>query len=741
VIIKGDERQMITEKQQEKIKDILSQMTLEEKIGQLQQLGPSLVGAFEVSFEELLDMMFDGRISESEFHKLMSTAKEDLREDDVRAGKIGSFNGLYGAEKINYLQKIALEESRLGVPLIFGADIIHGMRAVYPIPLAESCAFDEKLWEETAEMSAKEATASGIHWTFAPMIDVARDARWGRISEGAGEDTYLNCVFAKAKVKGFQGDNPAQEDRLLACAKHFIAYGAAESGRDYNTTDMSMQKLHEVYLPPFKAAIDAGLASIMPSFNDVNGVPVTVNNYLLQDVLKEECGFDGLLVSDANAIAECVNHGFAENQKEAAKLAIEAGITMDMSSKSYSSYLKELVDEGKVEESYIDNAVYKVLKLKMEKGLFENPYQTNKEKEEKITLKPEFRQKSKEAALKSMVLLKNEGVLPLSKNNKIGLVGNLAESKGQMLGAWAINGRDEDCVSILEGMKANFENLTYEACIKDNKVDLNMVKNIVDQSEVIVAVVGETKEMSGEAASRADISLPIEQEELLRALVKTGKPVVAVLVNGRPLAISWVSEHIPAILEAWHGGIETGNAVAEILLGLYNPSGKLSVTFPQSSGACPCYYNHPSTGRPGGKSKFTSKYLDIPLEPVYGFGHGLSYTNYEYSDLQAEILENQLKASIIVTNTGEMAGEETVQLYIQDVVAKRVRPVRELKSFKKVTLEKGESKTVEFTLPVSELCYYDNNMKYIIEEGEFKIYMGGSLKECLETKVDLMNVQ
>jgi len=290
-------------------------------------------------------------------------------------------------------------------------------------------------------------------------------------------------------------------------------------------------------------------------------------------------------------------------------------------------------------------------------------------------------------------------------------------------------------------MKANFENLTYEACIKDNKVDLNMVKNIVDQSEVIVAVVGETKEMSGEAASRADISLPIEQEELLRALVKTGKPVVAVLVNGRPLAISWVSEHIPAILEAWHGGIETGNAVAEILLGLYNPSGKLSVTFPQSSGACPCYYNHPSTGRPGGKSKFTSKYLDIPLEPVYSFGHGLSYTSYEYSNLQAEISENQLKASIIVTNTGEMAGEETVQLYIQDVVAKRVRPVRELKSFKKVTLEKGESKTVEFTLPVSELCYYDNNMKYIIEEGEFKIYMGGSLKECLETKVDLMNVQ
>lgn len=728
---------MITAKQHESIKALLSQMTLEEKIGQLQQLGPSIVGAFEVSFEELLDMMFDGRISEAEFHKLMSTAKEDLREEDVRAGKIGSFNGLYGAEKINYLQKIALEESRLGIPLLFGADIIHGMRAVYPIPLAESCAFDEKLWEETAEMAAKEASAVGIHWTFAPMIDVARDARWGRISEGAGEDTYLNSVFAKAKVKGFQGNNPAQENRLLACAKHFIAYGAAESGRDYNTTDMSNQKLHEVYLPPFKAAIDVGVASIMPSFNDVNGVPVTVNKYLLQDVLKEECGFDGVLVSDANAIAECVNHGFAEDKKEAAKLSIEAGITVDMSSKSYSSYLKELVDEGKLEEVFIDNAVYKVLKLKMEKGLFDNPYQTNKEREENTVLKPEFREKCKEAALKSMVLLKNQGVLPLSKDKKIGLVGNLAESKEQMLGAWAISGQGGDCISILEGMKANFDNLTYESCIKDGKVDSDAVTKIANQCEVIVAVVGETKEMSGEAASRADISLPEEQEELLKALYKTGKPVVAVLVNGRPLAISWVSEHIQAILEAWHGGIETGNAVAEILQGLYNPSGKLSVTFPQSSGASPCYYNHPSTGRPGGKSKFTSKYLDIPLEPVYSFGHGLSYTRYEYSGLQAEICGEQLRSSVIVTNAGEMAGEETVQLYVQDIVAKRVRPVRELKAFKKVSLDKGESKKVDFILPISELGYYDNNMNFIVEEGKFKVYIGGSLKGCLEVEVNL----
>lgn len=728
---------MITEKQQEKIKNILSQMTLEEKIGQLQQLGPSLVGAFEVSFEELLDMMFDGRISEAEFHKLMSTAKEDLREDEIRAGKIGSFNGLYGAEKINYLQKIALEESRLGIPLLFGADIIHGMRAVFPILLAESCAFDEKLWEETAEMSAKEAAASGIHWTFAPMVDVARDARWGRISEGAGEDTYLNSVFAKAKVKGFQGNNPAEEDRLLACAKHFIAYGAAESGRDYNTTDMSMQKLHEVYLPPFKAAIDAGVSSIMPSFNDVNGVPITANNYLLNDILREECGFDGMLVSDANAIAELVNHGFAENKKIAAKQALEAGINMDMSSKSYSTYLKELVEEGSLEEEFIDKAVYKVLKLKMEKGLFENPYQTNVEKEKNTILKPEFREKSKKAALKSMVLLKNEGILPLSKDKKIGLVGNLAEAKGQMLGAWAINGRDEDCVSILEGMKERFENLLYEPCIEDNKVDLEKVKNIADNSQIIVAVVGETKEMSGEAASRADISLPDEQEELLRALHETGKPVVAVLVNGRPLAISWVAEHIPAILEAWHGGIETGNAVAEILLGLYNPSGKLSVTFPQSTGACPCYYNSPATGRPGGKSKFTSKYLDIPLEPVYSFGHGLSYTNYEYSNLNAEILGENLEVSVEVRNTGEMAGEEVVQLYIQDVLAKRVRPVRELKGFKKVTLEKDESKKIEFIISTKELGYYDNNMNYIVEEGEFKIYVGGSLKECLETEVNL----
>ncbi|GKX65766.1 glycoside hydrolase family 3 N-terminal domain-containing protein [Inconstantimicrobium mannanitabidum] len=728
---------MITEKQHEQIISLLNQMTLEEKIGQLQQLGPSLVGAFEVSFEELLDMMFDGRISEEEFHKLISTAKEDLREDDVRAGKIGSFNGLYGAEKINYLQKIAVEESRLGIPLLFGADIIHGMRTVYPIPLAESCAFDPKLWEETAEMAAKEATSSGIHWTFGPMIDVARDARWGRISEGAGEDTYLNSVFARAKVKGFQGGNPAQEDRLLACAKHFIAYGAAESGRDYNTTDISMQKLHEVYLPPFKAAIDVGVASIMPSFNDVNGVPVTANNYLLNNILKEECGFGGLLVSDANAIAELVNHGFAEDQKEASKLAIEAGMNMDMSSKSYSTYLKELVEEEKIKESLVDNTAYKVLKLKMEKGLFENPYQTNKVKEENTILKPEFREKAKEAALKSMVLLKNEDILPLSSDKKIGLVGNLAESKGQMLGAWAINGHDEDCISILEGLKAKFHKLKYEACIKDSKVDVSAVNHIAEECDVIVAVVGEIKEMSGEAASRSDISLPQEQEELLKALYETGKPVVAVLVNGRPLAISWVSEHVQAILEAWHGGIEAGNAVAEILLGLYNPSGKLSVSFPQSTGACPCYYNHPSTGRPAGKSKFTSKYLDIPSEPVYSFGYGLSYTTYEYSDLQAVIEDNQLRASITVTNAGEMDGEETVQLYIQDVAAKRVRPVRELKSFRKVTLEKGESKKVDFIIPVSELGYYDNSMNYIVEVGMFKIYAGGSLNKCLEIEVEL----
>ncbi len=425
MIIGEGEIKMISTKQQERINELIKEMTLEEKIGQLQQLGPSLVGAFDVTFEELLDMMFDGRISHEEFEKLMSTAKEDLREDEIRRGEIGSFNGIYGAEKINYLQKIAIEESRLGIPLLFGADIIHGHRSVYPIPLAESCAFDEKLWEETATMGAKEASVAGIHWTFSPMIDVARDARWGRISEGAGEDPYINSVFARAKVKGFQGDNPREEGRLLACAKHFIAYGAAEGGRDYNTTDMSLERLHEVYLPPFKAAIEADVSSIMPSFNDVNGVPVTVNKYLLKNVLKEECGFDGLLVSDANAIAECVNHGFAEDNKEAARLSIEAGINVDMSSKSYIKYLKELVEEEKLSESVINDCVYKVLKLKMEKGLFDNPYQTSKEKEERSTLTFEFREKAKEAALKSMVLLKNEGILPLRKDMKIGLIGNL----------------------------------------------------------------------------------------------------------------------------------------------------------------------------------------------------------------------------------------------------------------------------------------------------------------------------
>jgi beta-glucosidase-like glycosyl hydrolase len=711
---------------EEKIKDLLEKMTLEEKVGQLQQCGPSLVGAFEVSFSELLDMMFDGKISEAEFGRLMSTAQEDFHEEDLRAGKIGSYNGIKNAATANKLQKIAVEETRLGIPLVFGYDVIHGYRTIMPIPLAEACAWDPALWEKTARVAAKEATAAGIHMTFAPMVDVAKDARWGRVSEGAGEDAYLSSLFGMAKVKGFQSEDLSKEDAMVACVKHFAGYGAAEAGRDYNRVDMSMQRFYEEYLPPYEACIKAGARAIMPAFNDINGVPCSVNKWLLTNILREKWRFDGMTVSDANAIAECVNHGIAEDKSDASRQAIEAGMDMDMSSNSYSESLVQLVQNGVVKEEVLDRAVADVLRIKCELGLFEHPYQTSEEREKEELLKPEYRTLARETAGKSMVLLKNEGVLPLKNGTRVGVVGGLADNRGEMTGAWAIGANPEECISIVDACNVQGIDYIYTKNLEE-----------IENCDVVVVSLGETKDQSGEAASRSDITIPEEQMELLDELVKSGKPVITVLFNGRPLALGAVAEKADAILEAWYPGIEAGNAILDILFGRVNPSAKLTTTFPYASGQCPMYYSHINTGRPGGKGKFTSKYLDTPLEPVYPFGYGLSYTTYNYQDLEVVESREAFIASATITNIGEVAGEEIVQCYIRDLVAQRVRPVKQLKAFEKIKLDPGESKKISFTIPYQELGYYNNEMEYIVEEGTFEIFIGKNSEDYLSQKIVL----
>lgn len=711
----------------EKLKDLLSRMTVEEKVGQLQQCGPSLVGAFEVSFSELLDMMFDGRISQEEFGRLMSTAKQDFHEEDLRAGKVGSYNGISDVETANRLQKIAVEETRLGIPLLFGYDVIHGYRTVTPIPLGEACAWDPDLWERTARLAAKEATAGGVHMTFAPMVDVAKDARWGRISEGAGEDPVLTAAYGVAKVKGFQNGDLSRPDSMVACIKHFAAYGAGEAGRDYNRVDLSMQRLYEEYLPPFEACVKAGAKAIMPAFNDINGVPCTVNSWLLNDVLRGEWGFDGVTVSDSNAVGECVVHGFSANRAEAAEHAMESGIDIDMSSNVYVEELAALVENGTVPMEQLDRAVGQILKLKFELGLFENPYQSSAERAEKEILCPEYRALAKEAADKSLVLLKNEDILPLKQGLKIGVWGELASSRNDMLGAWSIGADGQQCVSLLDGLAARGENV----------VVLSDDLSAAAECDVILSAVGEHKDLSGEAASRACIELPEGQEDVLKQLAATGKPVVAVVFSGRPIAMPWVAEHLPAVLMAWHPGVEAGNAIADVLVGAVNPSGKLTATFPGASGQCPMYYAHINTGRPGGKSKFTSKYLDAPVEPLYPFGYGLSYTTYEYSDLKLEQGEDSLTATVSVKNTGDRAGEEIVQCYFRDLAAKRVRPMKQLVDFTKISLQPGEEKIVSFTVPYSKLGYYDMAMNYVVEPGEFDLFVGGNSRDCLSVRFEL----
>lgn len=728
----------LTQQQEVKIKELLQEMTLDEKIGQMNQESVSIVGGFDVPFEELIEMMTDGRISQEEFENIMSNAKQDYHEDDIRAGKVGSLM-VQEPEKVNELQRIAVEESRLGIPLIFGLDVIHGFRSVYPIAIAEAGSFDTELFEKTAQMAAKESRAHGVAWHFAPMIDVARDARWGRVSEGPGEDPHLVSEFARAKVRGLQNDHSTPENYVAACLKHYVAYGACESGRDYNTTSMAPYILYNNYLAPFKAAVEEGAQTVMASFNDLNGVPCTVNPFTLRKMLKETYGLQGFVVSDANAIRECVVHGIAADEPEAGIQAANAGLDMDMGTGIYRNHLKKAVESGEVSMEVIDEAVERILRVKMWLGLFDHPYVPAELIGKYEELPEENKTLARRSAEESIVLLKNEGnILPLKQDAKISLVGQLADSREEVIGAWAISWKEKDCVSIREGMESRFDSVEYFPC-GGPSMDLNEedIRKAGEYGDVIVAVVGELVSMSGEASSRADITLPGQQRELLAKLMATGKPVVAVLMNGRPLALGWEAEHVPAIVEGWHLGIQMGNAVAEVLAGDVNPSAHLAASFPAVTGQCPIYYNHPNTGRPGGKSKFTSRYLDAPFDALYPFGYGLSYTEYVFSDLNVKETDDCLNVTVYVENVGDREGTEVVQLYMRDVTASIVRPVKELKDFRRVSLRPGEKKEVAFTLKKQDMGFYNNEGEYRLESGEFRIYVGGNSRDCLEVSMTL----
>lgn len=716
---------MLTKDQEQKLQELLSKMTLAEKVGQLNHVGPSLVGTFELSLPELYNQFLSGKIDKEEFMVKMSQMKRDYHEEEVKAGKIGSYGGLCGREDVRRIQKIAVEESRLGIPVIFGHDVIHGYRTGFPIPLAEACAFDDEMWEKGARLAALEASYDGINMTYSPMVDVSKDARWGRIAESAGEDTLMNCRYGAAKVRGYQTEDPSNDTAIAACAKHFCAYGYSEGGRDYNRVEISEERLREEVLPSFKACVDEGLLSIMPSFNDINGVPSSVNKWLLRDVLRGEFGFKGLAISDANAIQECIAHGVCEDKADAAKKSLEAGMNIDMSSDSFSENLERLVEEGKVSMKDIDLAVEEVLRVKFELGLFENPYKGGEDRDNAF-LNEETRAFARKMAQKSIVLLKNENVLPLNNNVKLAVLGKYADNAGEMRGTWAINVLPEDCISLMAGLNNRGANATYYENIDD-----------VRDEEVILLTLGESSMESGEAASKASIELCDEDKALFEKALETGKKVVVVLFNGRPMVISRLKEKADGIIEAWQLGVEGGNAIADVLYGDVNPSGKLTASFPNATGECPCYYGQKPTGRPATEFKFTSKYIDIPTTHVYNFGYGLSYTTFEYSNMAVERCESSYKISVDVKNTGDRCGDEVVQCYYSDPVALRTRPSKKLVDYKKITLESGETKTVCFDVPFEKLGYYINGNEFIVENGKYVLMVGGSSDDVLTEEVVL----
>lgn len=701
---------------------VLALMTLEEKVGQLVQ--------------------YSGN---------WSTGAETWRPKEgsdelVREGKIGSFLNVVGAEQTKKIQKIAVEESRLKIPLIFGLDVIHGYRSTFPVPIGEASTWNPELIEKSARMQAVEASSAGIHWTFNPMVDIARDPRWGRIMEGSGEDPYLGSMMAAARVRGYQGDDLSANNTILACVKHYAGYGGAEGGRDYNSVDMSERNFRDFYLPPYKAAVEAGAGSLMASFNEIGGVPSSASKFLLTKILRDEWKTDAFVVSDWNSIGELIPHGAAKDLKQAAELGINATVDMDMEANAYYRHLADLVNEGKVNIKIVDAAVQRVLLAKFKLGLFDDPFKySDADHEKKTIMSKKIVDATREVARESLVLLKNDNnILPLQKNLlNIAVVGPLANADEDLLGGWSALGNKDDVETILDGIKTKLDGTAKVAFAEGCKItgsDKNGFDEAIEtaeSSDVVVAVVGEHRNMSGEANSRASLDLPGVQEDLIKELHKTGKPIIVVLLNGRPLTIPWLQENVSAIIEAWYPGISGGGVIADVLFGDYNPNGKLPVTFPLHVGQVPIYYNHKNTGRPyDPENHYTSYYMDLENTPLYPFGYGLSYTTFEYSDLRLE--KNQikkdesLKAAVKVTNTGRYEGKEIVQLYIRDFVGSVTRPVKELKNFSKISLKPGETKTVEFVITPGKLKFHDINMNYVVEPGDFKVYVGTNSVDVME---------
>ena len=712
----------------QKVTELMAKMTLEEKIGQLNQYNDDITATGPVT-------------------------KDADKAGQVRAGKLGSILNAIGAKNTKNWQDQAMQ-SRLKIPLLFGQDVIHGFRTTFPIPLGETATWDMNLIEKSARIAATEASAYGIHWTFAPMVDIGRDPRWGRVMEGAGEDTYLGTLVGKARVKGFQGNGLGNKDAVMACAKHFAAYGAAVGGRDYNSVDMSLRQLHETYLPPFKAVSDMGVATFMNSFNDINGIPATGNKYLQRDLLKGAWNFQGFVVSDWGSIGEMIPHGFAKDNKDAALKAIIAGSDMDMESRSYINHLAELVKEGKVDIQLVDDAVRRILTKKYELGLFDDPYRFINEKREKEQANnPEHRKFAREIGAKSIVLLKNENqLLPLSPTTKkVAIIGPFAKATVENHGFWSIAFPDDSqrIVTQFDGIKAQLDKnseLLYAKGCNANDNDKSMFAEAVEtakKADVVIMTLGEGHAMSGEAKSRSNIHFSGVQEDLLKEIAKTGKPIILMINAGRPLVFDWASENIPTIVYTWWLGTEAGNSIADVLFGKINPGGKLPMTFPRTEGQIPIYYNHYNTGRPAKNNtdrNYVSAYIDLDNDPAYPFGFGLSYTTFQYSDVNVSATQlkgNQtLTASVTLTNSGNYDGEEVVQLYIRDLVGKVVRPVKELKGFQKIFLKKGESKTVSFNITPEDLKFYDDELNFDWESGEFDIMIGTNSAQVQTKRVN-----
>lgn len=724
-----------------KIEALLKQMTLEEKIGQMNQY----TGFWEVTGPAPKD------------------GDAQKKYEQLRKGLVGSMLNVNGAAATREVQKIAVEQSRLKIPLIIGYDVIHGYKTMFPIPLGEAASWDLNAIERSARIAATETAASGVHWTFAPMVDVTRDARWGRVMEGAGEDPYLGSLIAAARVRGFQGSDLSAENTIAACAKHFAGYGFSESGRDYNTVDISNHTLHNMVLPPFKAAEEAGVATFMNSFNEMEGIPATGSAYLQREILKKQWGFDGFVVSDWNSIGEMVNHGYATDNKDAARLAALAGSDMDMETRGFVEYLPELVRNKVVPEALIDDAVRRILRIKFRLGLFDDPYRyCNEEREKQVLSNPEFQTAARDVARKSIVLLKNEqNILPLSKDvQRIAVIGPLAADKDTPLGNWRAQAQANSAVSLLEGIQAAVSNQTEVLYAKGTALSIGprsfleaVVINENDRSgfseavaaaqraDVVIMALGEDAFQSGEGRSRADIGLPGLQEELFELISGVNPRVVVVLMNGRPLTITGLANRATAIVEAWHLGSQAGHAIADVLFGDYNPSGRLPMSFPRHVGQLPIYYNHKKTGRgeyPGNNFVVWSHFNDVPNTPLYPFGYGLSYTSFEYTGLKLD--KNTLSAgekiqvSINLRNTGKVTGTETVQLYVQDLVGSVTRPVKELKGFQQVTLQPGESREVIFSISVKDLAFFTAAGRWEAEPGAFKVYIGANSAELKEAE-------